>query len=43
MNILYEKYLGVQLPTRQAYEMKLFVADDDWTRIDNLSINKLNF
>lgn len=43
MNILYEKYFGVQLPTRQAYEMKLFVSDDDWTRIDNPSINKFNF
>lgn len=43
MNILYEKYFGVQLPTKQAYEMGLFVSDEDWTRIDNPSINRFNF
>lgn len=43
MNLIFEKYLGVQLPTRQAYDMGLFVSEDDWTRVDKPIIGRLNF
>lgn len=32
MNILYEKYLGIMMPQRQAVELGLTVSEEDWTR-----------
>lgn len=43
INIKYEQYLGVLLPTSQAVQMGLTVSDTDWTRTDGPKVHKYNF
>jgi len=43
INIKYEQYLGVLMPTSQAIQMGLTVSDTDWTRIDEPKVHKYNF
>lgn len=43
MNILYEKYFGVMMPTNQAVQMGLTVSAEDETRIESVKIHEFNF
>lgn len=43
INILYDKYLGILMPTTQAMQMGLTVSDTDWTRTDDPKVYEFNF
>ena len=39
LNILYEDYLGVLMPSNQAVELERTVSEDDWTRKPEYEVN----
>ena len=47
INILYEKYLGIRMPTVQAVEEGRMAGEEDWNRIDiteeDVKHGKFNF
>jgi hypothetical protein len=43
MNILYEKYLGVLMPTNQAIQLGLTVSDTDWSRKVEVKAHEFGF
>lgn len=43
LNIQYEKYLGILMPTHQAREMGLTVSEEDWSRKDEVKVYQFNF
>jgi hypothetical protein len=43
MNILYENYLGVMMPTNQAIELGLCVSETDWTRKVAVKVHEFGF
>jgi hypothetical protein len=43
LNILYEDYFNIYMPTMQAVEMGRTVSDTDWTRVNEVKENGFNF
>lgn len=43
INILYEDYFGVLMPSTQAIELGRTVSETDWTRVNEVKIYELNF
>jgi hypothetical protein len=43
MNILYEDYLGVMMPTTQAIELGRVVSATDWTRVEEVRVHEFGF
>ena len=43
MNILYENYLGVMMPTNQAVQLGLTVSEEDGTRKESVKVHEFGF
>jgi hypothetical protein len=43
INILYEDYFGVLMPSTQAIELGRTVSETDWTRTNEVKIYEFNF
>lgn len=43
LNILYEDYFNIYMPTTQAIELGRTVSDTDWSRVNEVNANEFNF